>query len=248
MKGKWYWPAKGRRRFLSKEFTPDSPRPEVTKRSSFHPTWPELLPGNTTSSFQQYLGGIEEKVLKEAKKKALFIEKEAYEKGFEQGERDGLALGQKRIETTIQQLKELLLEMRGQQEKFWKAYEKEILELIFSIAKKVIRHEIELHPNIITATFREAFQYIVERDKIVVHLHPVDYQYLLAHPEQIPFILNDQEGVKVIEDHSITRGGCLLMTSFGEIDATIESQFDEIVSLVVQRWKRLGGQGEESSP
>jgi len=233
---------------LSKEFIPDSAHPEVTKKSLFHPVWPELQPGDSTSPFKQYLKGMEEKVFKEAKKKALFIEKEAYEKGFAQGERDGLALGQKRIETMIQQLKELLLEMKGQQKKLWGTYEKEILELIFSIAKRVIHHEIELQPNVVTATLREAFQYVVERDKIIVHLHPMDYQYLLTHPEQIPFLLNDQEGVKVIEDHSITRGGCLLMTSFDEIDATMESQFDEIVSLIWQQWERSRGEPEGLNP
>jgi flagellar biosynthesis/type III secretory pathway protein FliH len=38
--------------------------------------------------------------------------------------------------------------------------------------------------------------------------------------------------VKLVEDHSITRGGCLFEAPFGETDATIEGQFDEIVSRI----------------
>jgi flagellar assembly protein FliH len=86
------------------------------------------------------------------------------------------------------------------------------------------------------ATLQEAFQQVVDRKRVIIHLHPMDYQYLLDHPEGFPFLHAEDKGVKVIEDSTITRGGCFLETSFGEINATIESQFDEIVSLI---WKRF---------
>jgi flagellar assembly protein FliH len=183
---------------------------------------------------------VETKFLKQAKEKALFIEKEAYEKGFAQGEKDGLELGQRRLETTIQQFRNVFIEIERQRKDLYRAYEREMLQLVFSLSKRVLHRELQVHEDVIIAVLREAFQYVVDRKKVIVHLHPIDYQYLLTHPERVPFPLNDGGGVKVIEDPSMTRGGCFLETSFGQVDATIEGQFDEIVSLIWERMEQTG--------
>jgi flagellar assembly protein FliH len=233
---------------LSKKFTSSHSPPEIPQEGTFQLEWPQLHPKTYASSFHQYLKELEEKVLKQAREKSLFIEKEAYEKGFAQGEKDGLELGQRRIETIITQFKEILLEIEGQRKDLYKAFEKEMLLLVLDISKKVIRHELKLHEDIILATLQGAIQYVVDRRKLVAHLNPVDYQYLLAHPEGLPLPLDEAGAVKVIEDHSIARGGCILETSFGEVDATVESQFNEIVRLIWEQWERSGLQSDRSDP
>lgn len=233
---------------MSKKFTSSHPLPEIPQEGTFQLEWPQLHPKTYASSFHQYLKELEEKVLKQVREKSLFIEKEAYEKGFSQGEKDGLELGQRRIETIITQFKEILLEIECQRKDLYKAFEKEMLLLVLDISKKVIRHELKLHEDIILATLQGAIQYVVDRRKLVVHLNPVDYQYLLAHPEGLPLPLDEAGAVKVIEDHSIARGGCFLETSFGEVDATVESQFNEIVRLIWEQWERSGEQSDRSDP
>jgi flagellar assembly protein FliH len=233
---------------LSKKFTSSHSLPEIPPEGTFQLEWPQLHPKTYASSFHQYLKELEEKVLKQAREKSLFIEKEAYEKGFAQGEKDGLELGQRRIETILTQFKEILLEIEGQRKDLYKAFEKEMLLLVLDISKKVIRHELKLHEDIILASLQGAIQYVVDRRKLVVHLNPVDYQYLLAHPEGLPLPLDEAGAVKVIEDQSVTRGGCFLETSFGEVDATIESQFNEIVRLIWEQWERSGQPSDRSDP
>ena len=233
---------------MSKKFTSSHSLPEIPQEGTFQLEWPQLQPKAYASSFHQYLKELEEKVLKQTREKSLFIEKEAYEKGFAQGEKDGLELGQRRIETMIHQFKEILLDIERQRKDLYKAFEKEMLQLVVDISKKVIRHELKLHEGIILATLQEALQYVVDRRKLVIHLNPVDYQYLLAHPEGLSLPLDEAGGVKVIEDPSITRGGCFLETSFGEVDATVESQFNEIVSLIWEQWERSGQRSDRSNP
>lgn len=177
----------------------------------------------------------EARILREVKEKASVIEKEAYEKGFEQGERDGLEMGQKRVEAILHQFKNILREMEQQREALYHLYEEEMLQLVFSLSKKIIHHEISINPEIILKTLQEAIKYLVVQKRVVIHLNPVDYQYLLTQSEKFPLALGDQGKVKLMEDPSITRGGCLLETPYGKIDATLESQFEEIVSLIWER-------------
>jgi flagellar assembly protein FliH len=209
--------------------------------------WPQFQPRAFASSFQQYMKEFEAKLLRQAKEKALFIEKEAYERGFAQGEKDGIEMGQRRLEAILQQFKNILLEIEHQREDLYHLYEKEMLQLVLSLSKKILHHELQWHEDIILDTLRAAFQYSVDFKEVIVHLNPTDYQYLLKHQEKSPFTFGDQERVRVIEDHSITRGGCFLETSFGKIDATIESQFEEIVSSIWKQMETLSLQSDRSN-
>lgn len=233
---------------MSKIFVPALCHPETTEKSPFEATWPQFQSKHYTSSVHQYLKELEEKILRQVKEKSLLIEKEAYEKGFAQGEKDGLELGRKRLETMVHQFEQVLLDIRRQREALYKEFEREMLELVFSISKKVIHHELTLQEGLVQKTLEEAFQNVVDRKRIIVHLHPADYQFLLNHSDRFPFIRGQTEGIRVVEDPSISRGGCLLETSFGEVDATIEGQFAEIVSSIWSQWASQERETEKSTP
>lgn len=218
------------KKFNSEPFS-SSPNPEI----SFEEIWPSFPPKTYSSALSQYMKEVEARILREVKERVNLIEKEAYEKGFAQGERDGLEMGQKRVEAILHQLKNIIHEIEQQREALYHLYEKEMLQLVFSLSKKIIHHEVSIQPEIILKTLQEALQYLVVQKKVTLHLNPVDYQYLSTHLEKSPLPLGDQGKVKVMEDPSITRGGCLLETPYGKIDATLESQFEEIVSFI---WKR----------
>jgi flagellar assembly protein FliH len=148
----------------------------------------------------------------------------------------------------VHQFEQVLLDIRRQREALYKEFEREMLELVFSISKKVIHHELTLQEGLVQKALEEAFQNVVDRKRIVVHLHPADYQFLLNHPDRFPFIRGQTEGIRVVEDPSISRGGCLLETSFGEVDATIEGQFAEIVSSIWSQWASQERETEKSTP
>lgn len=219
----------------SKAFSSSS-SPRSSKEPSFQIVWPTLDRRVRREEFDQRRKEIEAKLLKEAKERALVIEKEAYEKGFAQGERDGLELAQKRLETAVRPLRDLMISLEEERRKLFKAYEKELVSMVLAIAKRILRKELEGGEEIIGATLREAFDQVVDQGRVVIRLHPLDYHYLSNHPEWLPPKGEAAGRINLVEDASITRGGCLLETSFGEIDATFEGQFDQIVSAV---WRRL---------
>jgi len=220
---------------LSKKFISSLYAQKPNQEPSFEAAWPVFSPGKDRFSSFPSLKEVEAKALKEIKEKTFLIEKEAYEKGFEQGEKDGQELGLKRLERVIHQFEGVLVETERQRKALYEVYEKEMLRLVFEVSKRLLRHELQYHEEVILKVLREVFQYVTDRKNIVVHLNPLDYQYLLNHPEQLPFSLDEKSGVSLIEDPSIGRGGCLLDTSFGEMDMTIDSQIEQIASLIWQK-------------
>ncbi len=213
---------------MSKKFNPGF-GPSQDDRSPSPPLWTPL-PSKAYGPSGGFKREFEEKTFKEAKEKALLIQKEAYEKGFAQGERDGLELGKRKVEAVAHQIENLLAAIEGQKEDLFKAYEKDMVRLVLSIARKVLHRELETKEGAILETLREAFRSVSNQRKAVAHVNPVDYQYLSSHLQESPC------SVKMVEDPLSTRGGCLLETPFGDTDATIEGQFDEIASAI---WKQF---------
>jgi flagellar assembly protein FliH len=213
---------------------------ENNRDASFQLAWPQLNAKKYSPQFEQHLKEMESKVLQQAKERILLLEKEAYEKGFAQGEKNGSELGQKKIETIVHQLNNLLTEIERRRIDLYKNYEKEMVQLVLSIAKRVLHREVDIHEDVVLFTLQEAFKYVVDKREVVVHLNPVDYQYLLSHRDRLSLAVEEMRGIKMIEDPAITRGSSLLETSFGDIDATFESQFEQIASLIWQKVAQSG--------
>lgn len=103
--------------------------------------------------------------------------------------------------------------------------ESEVVGLAVDIAKKVTMREVATDPEVVLAVTRTALTKLHSRTLATIHLHPDDLAFVQENRER----LNFHGSIELIEDRSITPGGCLVHTAAGDIDARIESQFDEIV-------------------
>ena len=222
-----------------REFRPHPIQGRPSDPPTFQFLWPELH-SSSNAQFDTYWKGIEAKFMKQVKEKILALEKEAYEKGFAQGEKDGLELGQKKSEVLLQQLKKLLSELERERNILYHQYGREMIHLILLIARKVIHRELEMKEESIVHPLSAAIQKVADRKTVIVHLNPGDYQYLLQHPGISLSAPEGKKGLKVIEDPSIQRGGCFLETSFGDVDATLEGQLNRVASKIWEIFEETG--------
>ncbi len=169
-----------------------------------------------------------EDILKDAHKKVALLEQEAYEKGFAQGEKDGLELGEKKAIKVIENIENLFLEISHLKKEILKQYEKEILELIFAIAKKIIHDQITLDEKAIKNTVFKALNLTAEKSEIVLRVNPEDFDFVERLRPEFFTKFNELKSIMVTSDPSITRGGCFLETSYGDVDATVETRLEKI--------------------
>ena len=102
--------------------------------------------------------------------------------------------------------------------------ETDLVELALEIAKKVIGREITIDREVALTLAKIALSKLHNRTSAKVRLNPTDFAYLQSHRERFNF----HGSLELIEDASISQGGCLIQTENGDIDARIESQLDEI--------------------
>lgn len=156
------------------------------------------------------------------------IEQEAYEKSFAQGEKDGFEFGEKKSIKIAENIENLFDEMARLKHDVSKQYEREIIDLIFAVAEKIVHHEVRSKESAIKNAIFEALEAAVEKSKVVFNVNPDDYDYV----EKLrPELFKQNKGLKSIvitSDPAVSRGGCYLETPYGNIDATIESKLEKI--------------------
>ncbi len=154
------------------------------------------------------------------------IEKEAYENGFQQGEKAGLEMAEKKIEALMRKYAESISEIGELKQSFYGQAEREVVKLAVGVAKKIVHREIQVDRDIIQTLVRVALSHVAEKSAVTVLLNPVDYSYLLEQRTE----LSQTEGrdISLLADKSVERGGCLIQTECGDIDARIEEKFREV--------------------
>lgn len=100
------------------------------------------------------------------------------------------------------------------------------MKLAIAVAKKVVHREISVDRDIVQTLVHVALSRVAEKSGVTLCLNPEDYSYLLERKAE----LGQSEGrdIALLADKSIERGGCLIQTNCGDIDARIEEQFREV--------------------
>ncbi|MBI1748065.1 MAG: hypothetical protein HYR55_15975 [Acidobacteria bacterium] len=161
------------------------------------------------------------------------IQKRAFAEGLANGEKAGREVGERQMDALYKRLAETVLEIGQLRNKLYHEVEREVLQLALAIAKKVVRREVNMDPDVTLALVRVAMSHIAEKTTMKVRLNPIDHDGLLLHAESLQ-LGKESAGVILQSDSSIDRGGCYVETEYGNVDARIEEQFKEIESGLLE--------------
>jgi flagellar assembly protein FliH len=150
---------------------------------------------------------------------------------YQRGRRDGeLALA----EQLVQQRKELLELQQGVVQSLQDAVpqlvqqaEEILINLALEAAQKIVAH-IPISAKLVQAVVREATSQLEDHSEITVLLHPDDLALLRKHKSPI---LSPAPGTCRLQFNTsaeITRGGCMIQTRFGMLDARRETKIEQL--------------------
>ena len=95
-----------------------------------------------------------------ANERLAALERDAFVKGYSQGERSGLEAAARQGEASLRRLAETIDEMGSLRADLLRRSERELVRLAVSIAERVIRREIALDPSLIAAMAKVAIDRI----------------------------------------------------------------------------------------
>lgn len=162
----------------------------------------------------------------QAQARVAEIEAQAHARGFEGGDKAGRASADAEMEDMLETMRGLIDVARTERAKLIENAEPEIVRLATDIAERVLHDHIAIEPETVVTMTRQALQRLIAREKVTVRVNPADVEILRTHREAL---LNghDVESVRVVEDQRVDRGGVVIETESGTIDAKISSQLRE---------------------
>ncbi len=165
-------------------------------------------------------------LISRAREEANTIKEAAAKEGYEQG----LASAREDIE----KVREAINEFFGAKQAVYEEIAPDILEIGLEIAKKIIKKEMIENPEILLENIKEIMKGLSkEETKITLKVNPSQAAMLKQDVPEVSSNLGLEAKIIIIPDETIMEGGCLLTTTNGVIDATIESQL-AIISEVLK--------------
>ncbi len=155
------------------------------------------------------------------------IEREAFSKGYAQGERAGADAAAHRSEAVLRRLAQTIDELAGLRAELLQKTERQVVELALAIAGRVLRRELSIDRELLVAMARVALERLGENTSATIRLNPEDYAVIGTQTH-----LGDSAVVRVVSDPLVSSGGCLVQSDFGLIDAGIDAQLGEMASAL----------------
>jgi len=164
---------------------------------------------------------------------------------FQSGLQEGKNLAERGLLTVCDSLRTAAEELHALREKVVRESEDEIIKLIMMVAAKVIQREVaQDRQRILADVVKAATANISARDEVFIHLHPDDYAHVTTrkdslHKESLP------ERTQFKSDPDVLPGGCRIDTEMGTIDASFDSQLDEIFRRLQEERSMMAEDGAE---
>ena len=162
------------------------------------------------------------------------IVSEARNEGFEQGSKEGYEKGSAEVERLIDRMHKILEAVMQRREEILQDTESQIVELVILMARKVIKILSENQKNVIMANTVAALRKVKTRGSVTLRVNIEDVKLTTAHADEFIQHVENVQGITVQEDSSVEKGGCIVETDFGAIDARISSQLTELENKILE--------------
>lgn len=104
-----------------------------------------------------------------------------------------------------------------------------VLELALDVARQVVAGELAARPERILDVVNMALKQMAETSREArLLLNPDDAALVRPHLDQVL----DKNRLRIVEDVRIVRGGCLIETSQGDLDATLPARWRQVVQVL----------------
>jgi flagellar assembly protein FliH len=149
---------------------------------------------------------------------------EAHAAGVREGEATAKTRAAAEVQPVIEKLSHSIAEMAQFRGRMRKQVESDAVKLALAIAKRVLRRELAMDPDALRGLALSAFEKLQAQEITRVRTHPSQAQAITAILRQVAGHVQ----IEVLPDGSLTPGGIVFETNHGNLDASVESQLQEI--------------------
>lgn len=175
-----------------------------------------------------------ERIIQEANVEKENIKATAHQDGYNEGHEQGFMEGQNEVNRLVERVHKIVESVMVRREEILCETEQQIVELVLLMTRKVVKIISENQKTVVLSNVLAALKKIRTRGNITLRVNTEDLKLTTAHVDEFIKRIENVNGISVIEDSSVDRGGCIVETDFGAIDARISSQLAELESKIME--------------
>lgn len=174
-----------------------------------------------------------ERKVRDAEDRVSTIEDGAQKEGFEAGRVDGWEEGNAESKRLAEQLHRIINATIEKRNEIIDESETQLINLVLQISKKVVKVISENQKNVVINNCIQALRKLKSRGDVVIRVNLEDVKMTSDHINDFMRMVENVRTITVMEDTSVDKGGCIIETDFGQIDARISNQFKEIEEKIL---------------
>lgn len=168
-----------------------------------------------------------------AKSRLEAAEREASKKGREEGREEGYKEGVAEAERLVGRLHTILDRAMDKRAEILAETESQVIELVLLVARKVVKVISENQKSVVVQNISQALRKLKTKSDVIVRVNLADLQLATEHVKDFVQMTENAKKMQIVEDSTVDRGGCVIETDFGEIDARISSQLSELEERIL---------------
>lgn len=149
---------------------------------------------------------------------------EARQRGFDEGRVSGEQAAWKQLEPLLARMARTVEDLTLAGRQLRRDAEADVVKLAVTIARRILHREIQVDPEALLGIVRAALDRLDARELHRIRLHPDDLPRIRPEIERLSL----PKRVEMIADPSLERGALIFETARGTLDASFETQLDEI--------------------
>lgn len=134
-----------------------------------------------------------------------------------------------KIQGAIDTLEAAASDLRAKKLEFLRSAGEGMVEIIAMILERIVRGSIVCDATLVRRTIDEAIKELSSADRITLRIHPDDLVSVKEYQNEIMSKVESLSDITITPDGGISRGGVIIETAFGRIDARLETQLSEIL-------------------
>ena len=162
------------------------------------------------------------------------IRDSAYRKGYDEGQKSGYNDGQSELNRLIERVHKIVESVMNRREEILRDTEQQIVDLVILMTRKIVKIISENQKGVVLSNVLSALKKVKTRCSVIIRVNIEDLKLTSEHTGEFIKRVEAVQGITVIEDSSVDKGGCIVETDFGAIDARIASQLGELENKILE--------------
>ena len=174
-----------------------------------------------------------ENLVLEARATKEEITNSAYKEGRDSGHEEGYKEGRAEAQRLIDRLHLMIEKIMDKRVQILSETEQQIVNLVLLMTRKIVKVISENQRNVVMTNIVQALRKVKGRGDVLIRVNMAELALTSEHSKEFLSAAENVKNITIVEDSSVEKGGCIIETDFGSIDARISSQLAELEQKIL---------------